>query len=113
MEDLHRRVIVAIRDLAERQQIEMTHLPDRAGVARSHFWKVVYGTTSPTLRWLGKLAKALDVSTVELFQLSIARSSEPRATLRSTPAPAVARAAEQPGPRWRSPSRHRPRKRSK
>jgi transcriptional regulator with XRE-family HTH domain len=70
LEELHRRVVARIRELAEKRQIAMTHLPDRAGVARSHFWKVINGTTSPTLRWLAKIAKALGVSAIELVQVA-------------------------------------------
>jgi transcriptional regulator with XRE-family HTH domain len=69
LDELHRRVVAAIRERAKQQQIALTHLPDRAGVARSHFWKVVKGTTSPTLRWVAKIAKALGVSALDLAQV--------------------------------------------
>jgi DNA-binding phage protein len=68
LDELQRRVVATIRDLARKRRIAMTHLPDRAGVARSNFWKVVKGTTSPTLRWITKIAKALDVAAIDLFQ---------------------------------------------
>jgi transcriptional regulator with XRE-family HTH domain len=68
VDDLQRRVVARIHEFAKRKQIAVTHLPDRAGVARSHFWKVLNGTTSPTLRWITKIAKALNVGALELFQ---------------------------------------------
>jgi transcriptional regulator with XRE-family HTH domain len=67
---LQRRVVARIRELAKDRGIAVTHLPDRAGVARSHFWNVLRGTTSPTLRWIGQIAKALGVDASELFRPS-------------------------------------------
>ena len=61
MDELHRRVVTRIREVAEERGIPLTHLPDRAGVARSHFWDVLAGRKSPTLAWLGKIAAALEV----------------------------------------------------
>lgn len=55
-----------IRAIAEKRQIPVTHLPDRAGVGRSHFWEVMAGRASPTLAWLEKVAAALDVDPGEL-----------------------------------------------
>lgn len=52
--------------LAATRGITLSHLPDRAGVTRSHFWNVMAGKKSPTLQWLGKLAKALDVDVEDL-----------------------------------------------
>jgi transcriptional regulator with XRE-family HTH domain len=65
---LQRRVVARIRELAKVRGIAVTHLPDRAGVARSHFWNVLRGTTSPTLRWVGQISKALAVDPGELFR---------------------------------------------
>jgi transcriptional regulator with XRE-family HTH domain len=61
VDELHRRVVTRIREVAEERGIPLTHLPDRAGVARSHFWDVLAGRKSPTLAWLAKIATALDV----------------------------------------------------
>jgi transcriptional regulator with XRE-family HTH domain len=61
VDELHRRVVTRIREVAEERGIPLTHLPDRAGVARSHFWDVLAGRKSPTLVWLAKIAAALDV----------------------------------------------------
>jgi len=61
VDELHRRVVTRIREVAEERGIPLTHLPDRAGVARSHFWDVLAGRKSPTLVWLAKIATALEV----------------------------------------------------
>jgi hypothetical protein len=58
---LHRRVAGRIRQVAESRRVPLSHLPDRAVVGRSHFWNVMSGRKSPTLRWLAKIALALDV----------------------------------------------------
>jgi hypothetical protein len=63
---LHRRVTGNIRALADTHHVPLSHLPDRAVVGRSHFWNVMAGKKSPTLRWLGKVAKALEVDVEDL-----------------------------------------------
>jgi DNA-binding phage protein len=66
VDELHKRVALAIRRIARDREMPLTHLPDRAGVTRSHFWAVLAGKKSPTLRWLQHVAKALDVDVSEL-----------------------------------------------
>lgn len=66
--ELHRRVVRRIREVARERKIPVTHLPDRAGVARSHFWEVMARRKSPTLRWLGKVASALGVDAEDLVR---------------------------------------------
>lgn len=46
--------------------MKLSHLADRAGVGRSHFWNVLGGKKSPTIRWLAKIAGTLDVDVDEL-----------------------------------------------
>jgi transcriptional regulator with XRE-family HTH domain len=65
---LHRRVIKRIRALAEAKGVALSHLPDRAAVARSHFWNVMAGKKSPTLKWLGKIATSLDGDVEDLVK---------------------------------------------
>jgi transcriptional regulator with XRE-family HTH domain len=65
-DELHRRVVRRIRELADERGIVLSHLPDRAAVSRAHFWNVLAGKKSPTLKWLGRIAKALDVDASEL-----------------------------------------------
>ena len=61
MDDLHRRLVRKIKATAKKQRMPISHLPDHAGVARSHFWDVLAGRKSPTLAWVSKIAAALDV----------------------------------------------------
>lgn len=65
---LHRRVARRIRALASDRGIVLSHLPDRAGVTRSHFWRVLQGDASPTLVWLQKIATALDSDVEDLVR---------------------------------------------
>lgn len=68
MDELHQRAARRIREIAAEKHIPLTHLPDRAGVARSHFWDVLAGRKSPTLTWIGRIATALDVDGGDLLQ---------------------------------------------
>ena len=65
-DSLQRRVVRRIREISKTKKIPVTHLPDRAGVARSHFWDVLAVRKSPTLAWLAKVAAALEVDPGEL-----------------------------------------------
>lgn len=67
MDELHRRLVKNIRERARRQKLAITHLPDHAGVSRSNFWEVMRGRTSPKLKWLGKIAAALDTDAADLL----------------------------------------------
>jgi len=68
VDDLQARMVAAVRAISKRRGITITHLPDRAAVSRSHFWEVLGGRTSPTLAWVTRIAKALDVKPIELFR---------------------------------------------
>jgi transcriptional regulator with XRE-family HTH domain len=70
-----------IRELAAKQGIAMTHLPDRAGVSRSHFWAVIQAERSPTLSWIAKLAVALGSDPAELLKRPDGIVSKRRARL--------------------------------
>lgn len=67
MDELHRRLVKNIKERARRSSVSITHLPDRAGVSRSNFWEVMAGRTSPKLKWVGKVAAALDVDAADLL----------------------------------------------
>lgn len=67
MDEIHRRVVRNIKAQAKLRMMPVTHLPDHAAVARSHFWDVMAGRKSPTLAWLSKIAKALDVDVGDFF----------------------------------------------
>ena len=66
LDELHRRVVQRIREQAESAKMPLSHLPDRAGVARSYFWEVMKGKKSPTLKWLNKVASAVDADVDDL-----------------------------------------------
>ena len=59
------------------RKIPVSHLPDRADVARSHFWEVLAGRKSPTLAWIGRIATALEVDAAELLARD-PKNSHPR-----------------------------------
>jgi len=61
-------VVRRIRETARQRKIRVTHLPDRAGVSRSHFWEVMACRKSPTLSWLKKVADALDADAADLVR---------------------------------------------
>lgn len=67
VDELHRRLVRRIREIAREKRIPLSHLPDRAVVARSHFWNVLAGNKSPTLKWIGRIAHALDADASELL----------------------------------------------
>lgn len=48
-----------VRSAAKARGIQLSHVPDLAGVTRSHFWDVLAGRKSPTVSWLTKVAGAL------------------------------------------------------
>jgi hypothetical protein len=64
---IHRRLAQNIRERAKARHIAVTHLPDRADVGRTSFFAVLKGQTSPTVRWLSKIAKALDCDPADLL----------------------------------------------
>jgi transcriptional regulator with XRE-family HTH domain len=59
--ELQNQLVEALRRVAEEQRVVLSHLPDRAGVSRSHFWDVLKGRKSPTLEWVEKVATSLEV----------------------------------------------------
>jgi transcriptional regulator with XRE-family HTH domain len=63
---VHRRIAGRIRQLAQERGLPLSHLPDRAGVTRSHFYEVLGARKSPTVTWLAKVARALDVDVADL-----------------------------------------------
>ena len=66
MDALHTAMVIKIRSLAERRNVPITHLPDRAGVGAGHFWRVLNGTASPTVAWLERIAAILEVEVADL-----------------------------------------------
>ncbi len=62
------RLAANVRRIAKEKGVVLSHLPDFASVNSAHFWFVLSGKRSPTLVWLAKLAKGLDVDVVDLLQ---------------------------------------------
>jgi DNA-binding phage protein len=45
----------------------VSHIPDRAGVARSHFYTVLGERGSATVDWIEQVAEALECDPVDLL----------------------------------------------
>jgi len=61
MDQHHHELSRRIRALAQERGITLTHLADFSGRSRSHFWDVMAGRKSPTLKWLVSISGALEV----------------------------------------------------
>lgn len=59
-----------VRAAAKARGVQLTHVPDLAGVSRSHFWDVLAGRKSPTVSWLTKVAVALRSEPSELLSVN-------------------------------------------
>lgn len=68
MDVLHRRLAKRIRARALVRGVALTHLADRAPVARSSLFRVLKGAQSPTVAWVAKIARVLRVETWELLR---------------------------------------------
>jgi len=67
MDQYHQILAQRIRDLADAKGIALTYLADLSGRSRSHFWDIMGGRKSPTLKWLIGIAEALEVEPWELL----------------------------------------------
>lgn len=65
--ELRKLVARNIRAAARKKRLALTALADFAGTSRSQLFAVLALATSPTLDWLAKIAKALDVEPSELI----------------------------------------------
>ncbi len=68
MREIQARLISNIKDVAKRKKLTLTHIPDRAGSSRTHFWDVLAGRKAPTITWVEDIARALEVDPSELFK---------------------------------------------
>jgi transcriptional regulator with XRE-family HTH domain len=63
-----RRVLARrLREVAAKRGIALTHVADRAGIGRSHLWRLLNGEAAATLDVVEKIAAALDVLPLELL----------------------------------------------
>ncbi len=67
MDELQRRLVSHVRELARKRGIPLSHVPDRSGLGRSHFFDVLAGRASPTLDWVAKIASVFEIDPVELL----------------------------------------------
>lgn len=68
LDALHRRLVRNIRARAKERGIIITYLADHAGIGRSGFFSFMAGKNSPTLRWLAKIADALECDVTDLLR---------------------------------------------
>lgn len=63
-----RRVLARrLREVAAERDVALTHVADRAGIARSHMWRLLNGEAAATLDAVDKIAAALDVASIDLL----------------------------------------------
>jgi transcriptional regulator with XRE-family HTH domain len=67
-----------LRELAAERGLALTHLADRAGVGRSHMWRLLNGEAAATLDVVDKIAAALDVPALDLLDDAPKRSGRSR-----------------------------------
>jgi len=63
-------VAARVRELSDERGVTLTHVADFSGRSRSHFWDIMAGRKSPTLRWLVGVAETLEVEPWELLRPS-------------------------------------------
>jgi transcriptional regulator with XRE-family HTH domain len=56
-----------LRKHAARRKVSLEALADLAGVSRSHMWRVLRCECSPSIDWLGKVARALECAPRDLL----------------------------------------------
>ena len=68
MDALHRTLTKNIRSLMAKRRLSVNRLADFSGVGRGRMSETLAGKSSPTVRTLGRIAEALDVSVRDLFE---------------------------------------------
>ena len=56
-----------LRAVAKARGIPLSHLADRAEMARSYLWRILASKSSPTLATVQRLAQILDVAPLDLL----------------------------------------------
>jgi DNA-binding phage protein len=75
VDELHETLVQRIKVLvATKKNLTLTALAVEVG--RSHFWDVIGGRRSPTLRWVSKVAKVLEVEPRSLLMTAARRGSK-------------------------------------
>jgi transcriptional regulator with XRE-family HTH domain len=86
---LEQVLALRLRETAKQKGVALSHLADRAGVARSYMWLLLNGRSSATLDAIQRLAEALDVEPLVLLALEV--SVSPAAPKLAAEAPTRAR----------------------
>lgn len=102
-----------LREVAAERGVALTHVADRAGVGRSHLWRLLNAEAGATIDAVEKIAEALDVDPVAL--LTPASAAPSIAPMAAEPAKKKAKRATHPpsagtrapGASARGPSKHR------
>lgn len=63
-----------LREVAKRKGLALSHVADRAGLARSYMWRLLDGSSSATLDALQRLADALEVEPISLLAPAVPAS---------------------------------------
>jgi transcriptional regulator with XRE-family HTH domain len=66
-DDVHRRLIARIKELARRKRWSSNKLADFSTVGRGYLSDILAGKKSPTVRTLTRIARALEVEIRDLF----------------------------------------------
>lgn len=64
---LERVLAERIRELAQAKGLPLSHVADRAGIARSHLWALLSCERSATLAMVQKIAEVLEVPALTLL----------------------------------------------
>lgn len=57
-----------VRAVASERGLPLSHVADRAGIARSHFWLLLDGTVSTSLGVVQRIAEVLQVPALDLLR---------------------------------------------
>ena len=71
-----------LRELAEAKGIALSHIADRAAVARSYLWRILDAESSATLDVIQRLADAIGVAPLDLL---VVESAPPTSKARKRP----------------------------
>jgi transcriptional regulator with XRE-family HTH domain len=75
---LERVLARRIRAVAAERGLPLSHLADRAGMARSHLWALTSETRSATLGMVQRLAAVLEVEPLDLLRVPEGPRPTPR-----------------------------------
>ena len=64
---LERLLARRLREVAKQKGLALSHVADRAGLARSYMWRLLDGSSSATLSAVQRLADALEVDPASLL----------------------------------------------